>query len=84
MKENFKLFVIGPSRCGKTVFVAKLLENINNFSKLPPVTVLYIYKVWQPKYNEIMSLGVKFMEDIDNVVDNIQSSVSWTTNAYNF
>ena len=45
LKENFKLFVTGPSRCGKTVFVAKLLENINNFSKLPPVTVLYIYKV---------------------------------------
>ena len=31
LKENFKLFVTGPSRCGKTVFVAKLLENINNF-----------------------------------------------------
>ena len=28
LKENFKLFVSGPSRCGKTVFVAKLLENI--------------------------------------------------------
>merc|ERR1712082_3626 len=64
LKENFKLFVSGPSRCGKTVFVSKLLENINNFSKLPPVTVLYIYKVWQPKYDEIMSLGVNFMEDI--------------------
>ena len=23
LKENFKLFVSGPSRCGKTVFVAK-------------------------------------------------------------
>ena len=27
LKENFKLFVTGPSRCGKTVFVSKLLEN---------------------------------------------------------
>ena len=26
LKENFKLFVTGPSRCGKTVFIAKLLE----------------------------------------------------------
>ena len=42
LKENFKLFVSGPSRCGKTVFISKLLENIHNFSKLPPKTVLYI------------------------------------------
>ena len=24
LKENFKLFISGPSRCGKTVFVSKL------------------------------------------------------------
>ena len=29
LKENFKLFISGPSRCGKTVFVSKLLENIH-------------------------------------------------------
>ena len=45
LKENFKPFVTGPSRCGKTVFVAKLLENMKIFSKLPPVTVLHIYEV---------------------------------------
>ena len=26
LKENFKLFVSGPSRCGKTVFVSKLIK----------------------------------------------------------
>ena len=25
LKENFKLFISGPSRCGKTVFVSNLL-----------------------------------------------------------
>ena len=76
LKENFKLFVSGPSRCGKTVFVSKLLENLENITKLLPETVLYIYKVWQPKYDEIMSLGVNFIEDNDNIVDEIKSSVS--------
>ena len=76
LKENFKLFVSGPSRCGKTVFISKLLENIHTFAKLPPTTVIYVYKVWQPKYDEIMSLGVNFMEDNDNIVNNIKSSVS--------
>ena len=28
LKENFKLFISGPSRCGKTFFVADLLQNI--------------------------------------------------------
>ena len=36
LKENFKIFISGPSRCGKTVFVSKLLENIHTFAKLPP------------------------------------------------
>ena len=42
LKENFKLFVTGPSRCGKTVFIAKLLENIHAFAKLPPTKVVYV------------------------------------------
>ena len=73
LKENFKLFVSGPSRCGKTVFVSKLLENIHSFGKLPPEIVLYIYKVWQPKYDEIETLGVIFIEDSENIVDEIKS-----------
>ena len=39
LKENFKLFISGPSRCGKTVFVSKLLENIHTFAKLRPTNV---------------------------------------------
>ena len=45
LKENFKLFVSGPSRCGKTVFVSKLLENIQAFSKQAPNLIIYVYKV---------------------------------------
>ena len=40
LKENFKLFISGPSRCGKTVFVSKLLENIHTFAKLRPTNVI--------------------------------------------
>ena len=51
LKENFKLFISGPSRCGKTVFVSKLLENIHTFAKLPPSNVIYVYRFWQPKFD---------------------------------
>ena len=66
LKENFKLFVSGPSRCGKTVFVARLIEKIKTFAKQPPTLILYVYKVWQDKYEETESLGVNFMEDNEN------------------
>ena len=76
LKENFKVFISGPSRCGKTVFVSNLLEKINQFAKMPPTRVIYVYKVWQPKYDEMMSLGVNFKVDHDNIVDDIKSSVT--------
>ena len=36
LKENVKLFISGPSRCGKTFFVSELLENIESFTKESP------------------------------------------------
>ena len=76
LKENFKVFISGPSRCGKTVFVSNLLERINEFAKVPPTNVTYVYKVWQSKYDEMLSLGVNFKEDHDNMVNDIKSTVS--------
>ena len=76
LKENFKVFISGPSRCGKTVFVSNLLERINEFAKMPPTRVIYVYKVWQPKYDEMLSLGVNFKVGHDNIVDAIKSNVS--------
>ena len=72
LKENFKLFISGPSRCGKTFFVAELLENIENFAKVPPTTIIYVYKVWQPKFDEMRSLVHVFLEDCDSIVAKIQ------------
>ena len=76
LKENFKLFISGPSRCGKTFFVAELLENINTFAKVPPATVFYVYKVWQTKFDEMKSLIDEFIEDNENVVNHIQEKVA--------
>ena len=76
LNENFKVFISGPSRCGKTVFVSNLLGRINEFAKVPPTNIIYVYKVWQSKYDEMLSLGVNFKEDHDNIVNDIKSSVS--------
>merc|ERR1712239_91508 len=76
LKENFKIFISGPSRCGKTVFVSNLLERMNEFTKMPPTNVIYVYKIWQSKYDEMLSLGVNFKEDHDNIVNDIKSNVT--------
>ena len=70
LKENFKLFVSGPSRCGKTFFVADMLQNIQTFAKQPPSLIIYIYKVWQSKFDEMKSLVHVFLEDgEENIVN---------------
>ena len=72
LKENFKLFISGPSRCGKTFFVADLLQNIQTFAKQPPSRVIYIYKVWQTKFDEMKSIVHIFMQDEKNIIDKIK------------
>ena len=53
LKENFKLFISGPSRSGKTIFVKEFLKNLNIFTKAPPQIITVVYKVFQPIYNEM-------------------------------
>ena len=72
LKENFKLFISGPSRCGKTFFVADMLQNIQTFAKQPPSLVVYIYKVWQTKFDEMTNVVHIFLEDQKNIVDKIK------------
>ena len=53
LKENFKLFISGPSRSGKTVFVKEMVRNLDIFSKAPPDIRCLVYKVAQPVYTEM-------------------------------
>ena len=72
LKENFKLFISGPSRCGKTFYVSELLENIESFTKEPPETIVYVYKIWQSKFDEMKTVVDLFVEDNENVVQQIK------------
>ena len=53
LKENFKIFISGPSRSGKTVFIKNLLQKLSIFSKSPPKLVTLVYKIYQPIYDEL-------------------------------
>ena len=73
LKENFKLFLSGPSRCGKTFFVADLLQNLPTISKDPASFVIYVYKSWQWNFDEMKHLVHVFIEDDEKVVENIKT-----------
>ena len=72
LKENFKLFICGPSRCGKTFFVSDLIENIHSFARKPPDTIVYVYSVWQAKFDEIGNIVTYFIQDDDKIEENIK------------
>jgi len=46
------MMVAGPTGCGKTSWVQKLLSSKQNFTQ-PVRSVLYCYGVYQPRYNEM-------------------------------
>ena len=69
LKENFKMFISGPSRSGKTVFIKDLLKNLNIFSKQPPQKTVIVYQVFQDIYR---SMNVDFLlEDCSNITEKI-------------
>ena len=76
LKENFKLFLSGPSRCGKTFFIADLLQNLATISKDPASFIIYVYKTWQWKFDEMKHLVHVFIEDDENVVEKIKEYAS--------
>ena len=63
LKENFKLFLSGPSRCGKTFFVGNVLENLLTFAREPPTFIVYIFKVWQHEYEEMKNVDIFLKEE---------------------
>ena len=68
------MFVCGPSHCGKTVFIAKLLENISVFAKSPPEKVIYVYKIWQSLFDDFTTQGLVhvFLQDQENLIDRLR------------
>ena len=79
LKEGFKLFVAGPSRSGKTYFIDTFIKNLDVFATHPPKTIVYVYKVWQPKYGEMkVDYFIEDCEDLDKkLFENIKTS--WHT-----
>ena len=47
----FNFITSGPTQSGKTHFVFKLIDNLENITTPPITNVIYIYNEWQEKFN---------------------------------
>lgn len=74
--ENFKLFIGGPSRCGKTFFVVNLVQNLTSICQSVPTNIIYVYKVWQPKYDEIKGFVRVYLKEQEGLIDKIRNLCS--------
>ena len=66
------ILVCGPTNCGKTEFVKKLLENAEIMFKEPPSYILYCYaSVWQSKFSEMLKTikNIHFQEGLPTETD---------------
>ena len=71
IRDGSKFFLFGPSNCGKTFYVVDFLLNIENFTENYPRSIIFVYTIWQKKYDEIMSLVDYFIEDSDQLENQI-------------
>ena len=50
----FSMLVVGPSQCGKTYFVEKVLtENYIQFPDNKPQQIIWLYNQWQKRYEQL-------------------------------
>ena len=55
-KHPFTMIVAGPTRSGKTTWVAKLIQNRLRQIKPTPSRILWCYMHWQPMYTNLKKL----------------------------
>ena len=73
---NFKLFICGPSRCGKTYFVYSLISNIKRFCQSPPDKVVYVYganQAWD-EWEQLIDIFIPENEDPINKIYDLSKS----------
>ena len=66
LKHPFTSILAGPTGCGKTTFVQKLLKHVKDIVSPPPQRIVYCYSIWQDKFSELLyeNPGIEFNEGI--------------------
>ena len=69
-QHPFTCIVAGPTGCGKTTFVARLLRNASAMIDPPPERVTWYYGEWQKAYENLDIPNVRLEEGLPTSFDN--------------
>ena len=61
------MIVSGPSSCGKTFFLKEMLRRMNTLCEPVPERIVWLYKRWQPLYDEISRTVVPRVEFVRGI-----------------
>jgi hypothetical protein len=66
-KNPFTMTVSGVTSCGKTNFVKQLLQNSHQFIQPTLQRIIWLYKRWQPLYDEIQKTVTPRVEFVQGI-----------------
>ncbi len=66
-KHPFNCIISGPTQCGKSTFVLKLLDNAQTVIEPSPQRIVYCYGEYQQAFDQYHASGVEFHEGLPNV-----------------
>jgi len=56
LKHPFTCLVAGPTGCGKSVFVSRLIQHMQNMMYPVPEKVMWCYGEWQALYDTLLGV----------------------------
>ena len=68
-KHPFTCIVAGPTGCGKTTFVARLLRNASSMINPAPEHVTWYYGEWQSAYDNLDILNLRLEQGLPTACD---------------
>ena len=67
LRHPFTALLAGPTGCGKTRFIFKLVDNVGRMINPTPSRIVYCYGEYQQLFREYS--GVVFRQGLPNVID---------------
>ena len=68
LQHPFCMLVSGPTMCGKTQWISRLIRYKEHMIEPPPEKVIFSYNNWQPAYDELVN-DVNFVKGLDISTD---------------
>ena len=70
-RHPFTCLIAGPTGCGKTVWLSRLIKHSNILIDPPPENIVWFYGTYQPMYDALLKIrpDIRFVEDLPEHFD---------------